>query len=178
MAGSLNWRLILLLLILLPSLAVEGTTIVPKYLQLFAHESLVPPTNTLVVSASPSGNKDGTDEFGLIRTVSNVLREGSANESKEIGAQVGIVVIGKDGNDVYISYTYFLNENATQQGTIAIHGHIDGPSTVDRVFAVVGGTGDFLAVTGEDRSAFDSANPPDPAYVVNVHSLTLFYPSW
>ncbi|CAM6128456.1 unnamed protein product [Calypogeia fissa] len=174
MAGSLNWTLILLLLILLPSLAVEGT----KYLQLFAHESLVPPTNTLVVSASPSGNKNGTDEFGLIRTVSNVLREGSSNESKEIGAQVGIVVVGKDGNDVYISYTYFLNENASQQGTIAIHGHIDGTSTVDRVFAVVGGTGDFLAVTGEDRSAFDSANPPDPANVVNVHSLTLFYPSW
>ncbi|CAM6109047.1 unnamed protein product [Calypogeia fissa] len=181
MAGSLNQKLILLILILLPNLAVQarvqGKKHGPKCLQLFAHESRVPPTNTLTVSASPSGSRKGSDEFGLIRTVSNVLREGRSNESKEIGTQVGIVVVGKDSNDVYISFTYFLNENATHQGTIALHGHILANSTADRAFAVVGGTGEFLAVTGEDRSAYDG-NPPDPANVVNVHNLTFFYPHW
>jgi hypothetical protein len=91
-------------------------------------------------------------------------------------SQVGIIVIGKGLVPVYVSFTYFLNKNATYQETIAVHGHIDGSSTEDMSFAVVGGTGDFLYVTGEDRAKFTAgADVMDPSNVVNVHNLTLLY---
>ncbi|OAE24446.1 hypothetical protein AXG93_4443s1050 [Marchantia polymorpha subsp. ruderalis] len=112
----------------------------PANLILYAHESRVPPTQTLIGSAAPNGNL--TDEqFGLIKTVSNVLRAGKNNDSMVVGSQVGIVVLGKDVLNIYISYTYFLNNDSGFGGsTIAVHGHIDATSMGNRVFAVVGGT--------------------------------------
>ncbi|CAM6128453.1 unnamed protein product [Calypogeia fissa] len=175
MAGS-NMRkallLILLLVILVPCLATEHG---PRHLQLFAHGSVVPPDNTFIVSAVPSGTTTGIDEFGLIRTVSNVLRDGSADDSQIVGSQVGVLVVGKKVTDLYVSFTYAFNENATHQGTIAVHGFIDGTFIGDRVFAVVGGTGDFLHVFGEDRSAYDPVEAPNPYSIVNAHNLTLHY---
>jgi hypothetical protein len=129
------------------------------------------------VSAAPPGDTTGADAFGLIRTIDNVLRETSSNESKILGSQTGIVVVGKYAKNVYISFTYFLNENATHQGTIACHGHIDGTSEADRIFGVVGGTGDFIGASGDDRSKFDSGTILS-TNILNVHNLTLHYPSW
>ncbi|KAL2603240.1 hypothetical protein R1flu_008805 [Riccia fluitans] len=149
----------------------------PKKLVLYAHENRVPPNNTLIGSAAPNGNL--TDEkFGLIKTVSNTLRAGPEADSEEIGAQVGIVVLGKDVLNLYISYTYYLN-NASEYGvsTIAVHGHIDGVYEGNRVFAVVGGTGKFASVTGEDTSPFDAV-VLDESRVVNTHTLTLRYPPY
>ncbi|BBN14568.1 protein MpDIR20 [Marchantia polymorpha subsp. ruderalis] len=149
----------------------------PANLILYAHESRVPPTQTLIGSAAPNGNL--TDEqFGLIKTVSNVLRAGKNNDSMVVGSQVGIVVLGKDVLNIYISYTYFLNNDSGFGGsTIAVHGHIDATSMGNRVFAVVGGTGQFLSVTGQDTSPFD-AYVIDDSHTVNTHTLELRYPSY
>lgn len=173
MAGYGNRKLFLVLLVLFLGSKVHAKH-GPKYLTLYAHESFVPPTSTLILSASPDGNLSAPDQFGTIRTLSNVLRASSAIDSTILGSQVGILVIGKDLS-VYFSFTYFLNANATHQGTIAVHGHIDGTSTADRVVAVVGGTGDFFAVIGDDIFAADAVNPPDPAHIVNIHTLNLLY---
>lgn len=174
MAGVASRVFLVLLVVLLPCVAVQAHG--PKHLALYAHESRVPPNNTLIVSASPSGNYSGADEFGLIRTVDNVLKESADNTSRIIGSQTGIIVVGKDGANIYISFTYFLNANATYQGTIAVHGHIDGTSTNDRIFGVVGGTGAFIGASGDDHSKFDG--PTLTTNIVNIHNLTLHYPSW
>ncbi|KAL3675033.1 hypothetical protein R1sor_024981 [Riccia sorocarpa] len=159
---------------LLHGLQVEAAS-GPKTLVLYAHENRVAPNNTLIGSAAPNGNL--TDEqFGLIKTVSNTLRAGPELDSKQIGYQTGIVVLGQDLLSIYISYTYFLS-NASDYGisTIAVHGHIDGLYPGNRAFAVVGGTGTFSSVTGEDSSPFDAV-VIDEAHVVNTHTLTLRYP--
>jgi hypothetical protein len=175
MAGLSSSRMLLVLLVvLLPCLAVQAKG--PKHLQLFAHEDRIPPNNTLIVSASPTLNFSGADQFGLIRTVDNVLRESADNTSKILGSQTGIIVVGKDAANVFITFTYHLNEHASHQGTIAVHGYIDGTSTNLRIFGVVGGTGDFIGASGDDRSLFDS--PTLTTNIVNIHNLTLHYPSW
>ncbi|KAG6546808.1 hypothetical protein Mapa_011754 [Marchantia paleacea] len=149
----------------------------PSTLVLYAHESRVEPTTTLIGSAAPNGNLT-EEQFGLIKTVSNVLRAGKNNDSMVIGSQVGIVVLGKNMLNVYISYTYYLNSDSGFGGsTIAVHGHIDGISMANRVFAVVGGTGQFLSVTGQDTSPFD-AFVIDDSHTVNTHTLDLRFPSY
>lgn len=129
-----------------PHLTIPGQLCGPRYLQFFA-QGCMPPTNTIIVSEGSNGE----EKFGLIRSVSNVLREGASPKLKEIESQISIVVVGKDRKDVYNSFTYFLNENATHHGTIAIHGHNNGTAIVDRVFAMVGGTHDFFGIH-EERS--------------------------
>lgn len=176
MARYGNRKLFLVLVVLFLGSTVHAKR-GPKHLTLYAQESYVPPSNTFIVSASPTGNYSGADEFGLLRTISNTLTETSDRNSKIIGKQTGIIVVGKDSLSIYFSFTYFLNANATHQGTIAVQGHIDVTSVSDKVYAVVGGTGDFFGVIGKDVSAVPPPNPPDPAHVLDIHNVTLLYRS-
>ncbi|KAG6554466.1 hypothetical protein Mapa_003844 [Marchantia paleacea] len=69
----------------------------PTLLVNFEFENRVPPNNTVVVSATPSGNLS-VSEFGTVRVVTNVIRQSIKNDSKVLGKVVGLVNSLKDGS--------------------------------------------------------------------------------
>jgi len=109
----------------------------------FEFEDRVPPNNTVVVSAAPSGNL-AVPEFGTLRVVSNVLRETNATNSTVLGLVVGLVNTLKDTNSLYLTFN-FVYETQDYSGTIGVQGKLDNGSGE---LVVTGGSGDFRLAQG------------------------------
>jgi hypothetical protein len=122
----------------------------------YEFENRVPPDNTVVVSATPSGNLSNS-EFGTLRVVTNVIRETNATNSTVLGSVVGLVNTLRDGA-LYLTFN-FVYESHDYNGTIGVQGRLDVAGNGELV--VTGGSGDFrlaqgwvytTLVSGDDRS--------------------------
>jgi len=125
----------------------------------FEFEDRVPPNNTVVVSAAPSGNL-AVPEFGTLRVVSNVLRETNATNSTVLGLVVGLVNTLRDGA-LYLTFN-FVYETAEWTGTIGVQGRLDAGGNGELV--VTGGSGDFRLVQGWSTTTLVAGD--DPANIV------------
>ncbi|KAL2623592.1 hypothetical protein R1flu_003797 [Riccia fluitans] len=147
-------------------------------LELYNHETTAGENQTMIGSAAPNGNLT-EPQFGMLITMSNILRKGVEADSERIGTQQGFVAVGRDGLDVYMSVVYHLNDASGYNGsTIAVQGNIDARVLgTSHTFAVVGGTGKFLCATGQDYSSGE-ALVEDGSYSVHLHTLTLWIPDY
>ncbi|OAE26644.1 hypothetical protein AXG93_793s1040 [Marchantia polymorpha subsp. ruderalis] len=115
----------------------------PSLLVNFEFENRVPPNNTVVVSATPSGNLS-VSEFGTVRVVTNVIRQSLNQDSKVLGKVVGLVNSLKDGS-IYLTFD-FVYETRRLNGTIGMQGRLNAQGNGE--LEVTGGTGTFRFARG------------------------------
>lgn len=132
----------------------------------FEFENRVPPNNTVVVSATPSGNP-AVAEFGTLRVVTNVLRESNATNSTVLGQVVGLVNTLKDINSLYLTIN-FVYETQDYSGTIGAQGKLVNGSGE---LVVTGGSGDFRLAQGWCSTTLVSTS--DPANIVFKNEVHL-----
>lgn len=150
MARTTSFRLstsaVALLLPLLLSLTTAPAVVHGDRVELvnFEFEDRVPPNNTVVVSASPSGNKT-SGEFGTLRVVTNVLRKSMDPESEVLGSVVGLVNSLRDDAGLFLTFN-FVYDTEEWKGTLAVQGQLDSSSNGELV--VTGGSGDFRFARG------------------------------
>lgn len=166
MAVSRVYSLVPLLLLLL--LSITGTQADDEILTNYEFENRVPPNNTVVVSATPSGNLS-TSEFGTVRVVTNILRESMAVDSPVLGSVVGLVNTLKD-NSIYLTFN-FVYESADWNGTLGVQGRLDAAGNGELV--VNGGTGDFRYAQGFCETTLVAADDPANIVFKNVIHLKL-----
>ncbi|KAL3675021.1 hypothetical protein R1sor_024969 [Riccia sorocarpa] len=146
----------------------------PFTLNLYLHNTIEGDNESLIISAAPDGNLS-RPQFGRLVALSNILRDGLEPDSLRIGTQVGIVAVGKDLLDDYISYVYHLNDDSGYNGsTIVGQGHIDYRNgNENRTFLVLGGTGKFFGVSGTEFGTGEPLAIYGYTYVY-LHTLTLY----
>jgi len=108
----------------------------------YEFENQVPPDNTVVISANPSGNVTNPG-FGTLRVVTNVIRETNATDSTVLGTVVGLVNTLRDGA-LYLTFN-FVYESHDYNGTIGVQGRLDAGNGE---LVVTGGSGDFRLAQG------------------------------
>ncbi|KAL3677942.1 hypothetical protein R1sor_020898 [Riccia sorocarpa] len=151
--------MVVTLILSVTSSFVHGAGSRPSLLVNYEFENRVPPNNTVVVSATPSGNLS-TSEFGTVRVVTNVIRESIDKDSKVLGNVVGLVNSLKD-ESIYLTFDFVYNTD-TLNGTIGIQGRLNAAGNGE--LEVTGGTGTFRFARGYCETTLVSTT--DPANIV------------
>ncbi|BBN04759.1 protein MpDIR1 [Marchantia polymorpha subsp. ruderalis] len=113
----------------------------PKYVELFVHESRIPPATLFLVA--PVAGALSNRQAGSILVIDNVLRASNASDSEVMGRQLGQVAVGGDNLTFFVSYTFQFNEASGHPGSITVTGILQSGTLV-----VTGGTGTFAFVRG------------------------------
>ncbi|KAG6557248.1 hypothetical protein Mapa_001175 [Marchantia paleacea] len=113
----------------------------PKYVELFVHESRIPPATLFLVA--PVAGELTNRQAGSILVIDNVLRVSNASDSDVMGRQLGQVAVGGDNATFFVSYTFQFNEASGHPGTITVTGILQSGTLV-----VTGETGTFAFVRG------------------------------
>ncbi|OAE19561.1 hypothetical protein AXG93_960s1160 [Marchantia polymorpha subsp. ruderalis] len=140
----------------------------PDMLVNYEFENRVAPDNTVVVSATPSGNLS-VSEFGTVRVVTNVIRETIEPDSRVLGKVVGLVNSLKD-DSIYLTFD-FVYETPELMGTIGMQGRLNAAGNGE--LEVTGGTGSFRFARGYCETTLVASS--DPANIVFKNVLHLKY---